>query len=457
MKVSANGFVPAEGFSAYGAGRMSGMQQFSLGLQASLFSPFGPFGPYGAMGPFGQFGPFGRGFGPGGPGGLGPQQTMAQLYGLGPSGMSQALGSNFQPGAMPPDQLVNLQQAVAAMLRLFVQMMMARQGQGQGRAPASTPSQPRSASPSAPATAPSAPAAPPAPAAPQPNAPAPADPTPASPSPANPTPANPPPATDPAAPTDPAPVTPNGPRARLGTPERIVQEATAYDGRVPQTVYDGAEVKGWQDIKDIVEKSQEGPLGADGKHHPPAGKLNDSQVRTHPRPVWTDAKGETHHVDWCGMYATRMYQKAGINCYWVPGEGIKGDVKKVYGPKPEDIKKGDVVVGPGPLWHHAVVTDIVRDKDGKVVAFKTMNGNAPGIAAGEMNASNVKAVYHPIPPANPPAEADGTGDGTGSTGTSATGTGDGNSTGADSTNSTTNSSSTPDTSSSTDSTTTANA
>lgn len=187
--------------------------------------------------------------------------------------------------------------------------------------------------------------------------------------------------------------TPTSPTSPVG--QRIVSEAVAEDGKVSNTAYDGAEYQGWQHLQDTISQATRGPLGADGKHHPPGINYSDSNIRTHPRPIWTDSKGKVHHMDWCGVWATRMFQKAGVNCYWEPGTGVKGDVNKVFSPKPEDIKPGDMIVGPGPLWHHAIVTDIRRDATGKPIAFETMNGNHPGIGSGSMPAGNVQAYYRP--------------------------------------------------------------
>ena len=177
------------------------------------------------------------------------------------------------------------------------------------------------------------------------------------------------------------------------TASSIVNTALADSGRIPDTVRDGQEVPNWQYLKEIMQTSTRGPVGADGKHHPPGSNYSDEQIRTHPRPIWKDGAGNTHHTDWCGMWATTAFQRAGVNCYWKAGEGIKGDVTKKFSPAASEIQPGDIITGKPPVWHHAVVTDVIKDASGKVTAFKTMNGNHPGIGPGTMKASDVTAMY----------------------------------------------------------------
>jgi hypothetical protein len=121
---------------------------------------------------------------------------------------------------------------------------------------------------------------------------------------------------------------------------------------------------------------------------------------------------------WCGVWATDIWKRSGVEARWVTGQGIStADGKKLLphtnisgrnDKNLEKVKPGDVVVTDsfeiddpkkqksGSPHHHAIVTDVVYEvagnppirathppdavpEGGKVVGFHTMNGNSAGV------------------------------------------------------------------------------
>jgi hypothetical protein len=146
---------------------------------------------------------------------------------------------------------------------------------------------------------------------------------------------------------------------------------------------------------------------------------------------------------WCGIYATDVWKRAGVNCKWVLGTGLVGgdgkpmprnSVPRAGSPGAQEayrnIKPGDIITintttsdptqkrpadksGPSDLNHHAIVKDRVFEvgeppqrvtcppekepADGKVVGFHTYNGNMGADPSNPERGANCEA-YVPVAP-----------------------------------------------------------
>ena len=80
-------------------------------------------------------------------------------------------------------------------------------------------------------------------------------------------------------------------------------------------------------------------------------------------------------INWCGIFATWVWIKAGVpGVYW-GFPGVKGpNVKLVYGYK--GIGLGDIAVMQGSLVHHCIVSDIKGPADKGSTQIETINGNS---------------------------------------------------------------------------------
>jgi|GEM_PF-1609140 len=164
---------------------------------------------------------------------------------------------------------------------------------------------------------------------------------------------------------------------------KIVDNALADEGKVQPG---GKDYKGWQYLQETFEKTT--------GWTPPT-----EEIRRDSTP-----QGK----NWCGIWATRMLQKSGVDAKWNLNNGrMEGNVDLVtsYGKTysgnrkafAQSIQPGDVILLKGNLNHHAVVTNV--NKDGTVT---TMDGNHPGIGKGNHKLSDVYAYYRAQPDAGAP-------------------------------------------------------
>ena len=162
-------------------------------------------------------------------------------------------------------------------------------------------------------------------------------------------------ATRPAAPSaSESPTTPAAPTGNLI--ERALSIAHAEVGRIDYSRRDADGPHGWRHLREII---------AETTGHPPS----DAETRR----TW-----KPHGTSWCGVFAIWVYRRAGLDLSWDLNRGRPdGPLEKRW---PWDftrrdefedaIQPGDIVVGPGPLWHHSIV--VSRGANG---ALTTISGN----------------------------------------------------------------------------------
>lgn len=132
------------------------------------------------------------------------------------------------------------------------------------------------------------------------------------------------------------------------------------------------------------------------------------------KPILPTEKGQEKASSWCGIWATDVWKRSGVDAKWTVGRGItnskgeKYDTVATSGNKDDklkNVKPGDVIVlndykkdspnkiKEGSTNHHAIVTESVYQvpgksekvecppnpvpENGKLVGFNTMNGNNP--------------------------------------------------------------------------------
>jgi hypothetical protein len=141
-----------------------------------------------------------------------------------------------------------------------------------------------------------------------------------------------------------------------------------------------------------------------------------------------DGKGP---VSWCGVWGTDIWNRAGCDAKWGIGYPTDStgkklpqfDVKDRKDPVLNNVKPGDMIVinsmdtktggtKPKSTNHHALVTSVDYEvsgkegkitcppaeipKDGKVVGFHTMDGNAPGVPDKEKGNPAIREKYYDL-------------------------------------------------------------
>ncbi len=133
--------------------------------------------------------------------------------------------------------------------------------------------------------------------------------------------------------------------------QKMVDVAKAEVGQVDDRGGEGGKRKGWEHLKDYLEKA----LGVDAEKQ---GWL----------PALQKPNGRAGGLHWCGIFGVWCAIQCGIEVKWAFGSGPKGLGKyrtdKKYVP-------GDILVCKGALNHHCVLTAIAPD--GKL---ETVNGNS---------------------------------------------------------------------------------
>jgi hypothetical protein len=132
------------------------------------------------------------------------------------------------------------------------------------------------------------------------------------------------------------------------------------------------------------------------------------------KPILPTEPGKEKASSWCGIWATDVWKRSGVDAKWVPGKGPTDSNGKAYpsvatsgnkDPKLQNVKPGDIIITndykkdepnkikEGSTNHHAIVTETVYQvpgksekidcppnpipENGKLVGFRTMNGNSP--------------------------------------------------------------------------------
>ena len=141
------------------------------------------------------------------------------------------------------------------------------------------------------------------------------------------------------------------------------QQATPRPGKVSDmvTMIDAGSGKtfrkGWRHLKDYFDVAV---VGWGPRHWKDPNVLAGVQI---PGKRVPQSKGKG--MQWCGIFATWVLIKAGMNARWTIGKGI--NLPRVYGKK--DAKPGDVCVTGPPRYHHFIVI-------GGGDVMTTVNGNS---------------------------------------------------------------------------------
>jgi hypothetical protein len=132
------------------------------------------------------------------------------------------------------------------------------------------------------------------------------------------------------------------------------------------------------------------------------------------KPILPGKDGAEIKSSWCGIWATDIWKRSGVDAKWTVGKGITNSAGDKYptvatsgnkDPKLNNVKPGDVIIlndykkddpnkiKEGSTNHHAIVTEKVYEvpgksdkidcppnpvpENGKLVGLRTMNGNNP--------------------------------------------------------------------------------
>ena len=163
--------------------------------------------------------------------------------------------------------------------------------------------------------------------------------------------------------------------------EIAIQEAAPPYGKVSDLVRDAEGNRaGWRILKSYFDDAVQGwteSKWADGGqilyngHWRKIKNIEGVQVPGYRVPQPSKPSG----VSWCGIFATWVLRRAGLEAKWVVGAGIVGDKVKLTSGS-EGFMPGDVIVINGAEVHHAVVISEnhkIYDGDGSI---DTVNGNA---------------------------------------------------------------------------------
>ncbi len=132
------------------------------------------------------------------------------------------------------------------------------------------------------------------------------------------------------------------------------------------------------------------------------------------KPILPADHGKEKPSSWCGIWATDIWKRSGVDAKWTVGRGITNSKGEKYetvattgnkDPQLKNVKPGDVIIlndykkdepnkiKEGSTNHHAIVTETVYEvpgksgkvecppnpvpENGKLVGLNTMNGNNP--------------------------------------------------------------------------------
>jgi hypothetical protein len=132
------------------------------------------------------------------------------------------------------------------------------------------------------------------------------------------------------------------------------------------------------------------------------------------KPILPTEPGKEKASSWCGIWATDIWKRSGVDAKWTVGKGITDSKGNKYptvatsgnkDPQLKNVKPGDVIIlndykkddpnkiKEGSTNHHAIVTESVYEvpgksekidcppnpvpENGKLVGLRTMNGNNP--------------------------------------------------------------------------------
>jgi peptidoglycan hydrolase-like protein with peptidoglycan-binding domain len=174
-----------------------------------------------------------------------------------------------------------------------------------------------------------------------------------------------------------------------GVAGKVVDQALAENDTInPFKRGEDGKVKGWQQLQSVFEQTTGWkPSDAECQHVIPGSGLKPG--------------GKS----WCGIWATHIFQEAGVNVKWDLTKGkMVGDVTQTLAPRftspaqykaerqafEQSVKPGDVITVNGASNHHAIVTQV--NPDGTV---ETMDGNKPQVGPGHQKLSDVTSFYRP--------------------------------------------------------------
>lgn len=180
----------------------------------------------------------------------------------------------------------------------------------------------------------------------------------------------------------------------------VVAGAKADAGHVSLNGYGG--VNGEDRLREVYTNT--------GNRLKPAGQ----QKYENGKPILPGKDGAEIKSSWCGIWATDIWKRSGVDAKWVPGKGPTDSKGNAYpsvatsgnsDAKLQNVKPGDIIITndyekdhpnkikAGSTNHHAIVTESVYQvpgksekidcppnpipENGKLVGFRTMNGNSP--------------------------------------------------------------------------------
>jgi hypothetical protein len=167
----------------------------------------------------------------------------------------------------------------------------------------------------------------------------------------------------------PDPETPADSRKLVAVRQKMIDTAKGEVGQVDDRGGDGGKRKGWEHLKDYLEKA----LGLDAEKQ---GWL----------PAIQKPGGRAGGLHWCGIFAVWSAIQAGLDVKWKLGQGPTGlgrfRTDKQYAP-------GDILVCKGALNHHCVLTAINNGK------LETVNGNSyyQSVALANRDPSEIALYY----------------------------------------------------------------
>jgi len=187
---------------------------------------------------------------------------------------------------------------------------------------------------------------------------------------------------------------------------RIIAYALSDNQKIPSNIKEGENYPEWRYLKEIHFLGTRGFFKENGKYDPPGEVFSDEQYIGHLQPHLVRPDGKIVLRHWCGMWTAYMWQKAGLKVYWKsysddkPGGGIFGEMAyKNLDKNYENAQPGDVVVGYGISGHMCIIIEPIRNKEGKIEQFLTINANGtiPGIYLRYVPVSKMEYLMVPNP------------------------------------------------------------
>jgi hypothetical protein len=160
---------------------------------------------------------------------------------------------------------------------------------------------------------------------------------------------------------------------------RIIALALAEQGRVDYSKRGLGGPHGWSHLQNLI---------ADATGQRPT----DAEMQR----TW-----KPHGISWCGVWAIWVYRQAGVEVAWqLTRGGPEGAIEKRW---PWDfsnragfeaaVRPGDIVVGPGPLWHQSIVVGVGTDGSLDTVSGNTVFGRI--VRRSSPHLSQVTAILRP--------------------------------------------------------------